>query len=131
MCAQVTSPIRRYPDLAVHYQLKAHLRGEPLPFDSDALLHLARESGGVARKLERNANAYWVLEWLKRHAGQPMQALCLGSPFDRRQKGVSKLLLIGRGVIVDCKPRSPLPLGATVEVAPDRDGELIVRSVSS
>lgn len=29
---QATSPIQRYLDLAFHYQLKAHLRGEVLPF---------------------------------------------------------------------------------------------------
>lgn len=32
VCLQVTSPLRRYGDLAVHLQLKAHLCGEPLPF---------------------------------------------------------------------------------------------------
>ena len=32
---QVTSPIRRYTDLLAHFQLKAHLRGESLPFSSE------------------------------------------------------------------------------------------------
>ena len=33
---QVTSPIRRYTDLVAHFQLKAHLRGEPLPFTKES-----------------------------------------------------------------------------------------------
>jgi hypothetical protein len=38
--AQVTSPIRRYPDLLAAYQIKASLRGDTLPFSSLDILQV-------------------------------------------------------------------------------------------
>ena len=56
---QATSPVRRYADLAVHHQIKAHLRGDALPFpvnesdpSSNALLRLAQNGGTLSRQLE-------------------------------------------------------------------------------
>jgi exoribonuclease-2 len=37
---QATSPIRRYSDLLTHFQLKAHLRGEGLPFSAEQLIDI-------------------------------------------------------------------------------------------
>jgi len=34
---QVTSPIRRYVDIVAHHQIKAHLRGQPLPMNVDEM----------------------------------------------------------------------------------------------
>ena len=140
---QVTSPIRRYADLAVHYQLKAHMRGDALPFPADdaaevasasvrsaaGLLNLARSSGTLARSLERQQNDYWLREWLKRGAGKSMRALVLGSSFDRRKSEMLsyRLLLEDFGAIVDCKSSEPLNLGAVIDCAPDRLGDIIVR----
>src|SRR5207253_2517369 len=53
---QVTSPLRRYQDLAGHRQLRAALRGEPLPFDAEALWRVAAtcdEAEKTARDVER------------------------------------------------------------------------------
>ena len=125
--AQVTSPIRRYADLVAHYQLKARLRGEPLPFPPDddggsaMLVRLAVEVGNVPRTLERQANAYWLREALKRRAGQPLDALVLGRDF--RNQDVYKLLLTGLGAIVDCRASQPLTVGQALEAAPNRAGE--------
>jgi exoribonuclease-2 len=68
--SQVTSPIRRYTDLLAHFQLKAHLRGEPLPFSSDEVTELAQgaSSGSYeATLVERQTKRYWALEYLRRH----------------------------------------------------------------
>jgi len=68
--SQVTSPIRRYTDLLAHFQLKAHLRGEPLPFSSSEVTELAQgaSSGSYeATLVERQTKRYWALEYLRRH----------------------------------------------------------------
>lgn len=126
---QVTSPIRRHADLAVHYQLKAHLRSEPLPYPADApggaseIVRLAREaSSSPVRSLERSTNAYWLAEYLKRNVGRPLRATVLGSG-DGRNRDVYKLLLTDLGAVVDCATSTPLQLGAELEVAPNRRGE--------
>lgn len=126
---QVTSPIRRHADLAVHYQLKAHLRSEPLPYPADApggaseIVRLAREaSSSPVRSLERTTNAYWLAEYLQRNVGRPLRATVLGSG-DGRNRDVYKLLLTDLGAVVDCATSTPLQLGAELEVAPNRRGE--------
>lgn len=74
---QVTSPIRRFPDIVAHANLKAHALGiKPLPFsasDIDALASVAvaerqREAGAA----ERGEELYWVAEYFRqRKAGAP------------------------------------------------------------
>jgi exoribonuclease-2 len=68
---QVTSPIRRYTDLLAHFQLKAHLRGEDLPFSAEKLqeiLYSVSSSAYEATLIERQTNRYWSLEYLRRNA---------------------------------------------------------------
>jgi exoribonuclease-2 len=67
--SQVTSPIRRYTDLLAHFQIKAHLRGEPLPFSSEEITELTQgvSSGAYEAVLvERQTKRYWALEYLRR-----------------------------------------------------------------
>jgi exoribonuclease II len=66
---QVTSPIRRYTDLIAHFQIKAHLRGDILPFDAEALkllLASVTTTAYEATLVERQTNRYWSLEYLRR-----------------------------------------------------------------
>ncbi|HEY9806788.1 MAG TPA: ribonuclease R family protein, partial [Candidatus Obscuribacterales bacterium] len=77
---QVTSPIRRYTDLLAHFQIKAHLRGTPLPFSADEMKELLMSVSAVAQEaasVERQTNRYWGLEYLRRHAHEVWQALVL------------------------------------------------------
>ena len=77
---QVTSPIRRYTDLLAHFQIKAHLRGEELPFPGDSLqdiVYSVSNSAYEATLLERQTNRYWALEYLRRNGDQVWQAIVL------------------------------------------------------
>jgi exoribonuclease II len=77
---QVTSPIRRYTDLLAHFQIKAHLRGDVLPFSSEELqsiLYSVADSAYEATLTERQTNRYWSLEYLRRNADQVWQGLVL------------------------------------------------------
>ncbi|MDX2097176.1 MAG: ribonuclease R [Leptolyngbyaceae cyanobacterium bins.59] len=78
--AQVTSPIRRYNDLLAHFQLKAHLRGESLPFNDHQMQELLLSVSSTAQEatlVERQTNRYWGLEYLRRHPQEVWQALVL------------------------------------------------------
>lgn len=123
---QVTSPIRRYSDLAVHYQIKAFLRGDTLPFPllADGQSHIltfARDGGVLQRKLERSANEYWLREFLRRCAGQPIEAIVLGQLWTQ---GMYKLLLLPLGAVIDYKSNTHLTAGDRIEVIPNRNGDL-------
>lgn len=77
---QVTSPIRRYSDLLAHFQIKAHLRGEPLPFSVEEVRELILSLANTvyeATLVERQTNRYWSLEYLRRNPGEVWQALML------------------------------------------------------
>ncbi|MGB3654698.1 MAG: ribonuclease R family protein [Rivularia sp. (in: cyanobacteria)] len=67
---QATSPIRRYSDLLTHFQIKAHLRGDVLPFSADALKEVMMNVTSITQEVvmvERQTNRYWALEYLRRH----------------------------------------------------------------
>lgn len=77
---QVTSPIRRYADLLAHFQLKAHLRGDELPFSEENLKETLQSVGSTtyeAVMVERQSNRYWGLEFLRRHSSEIWSALML------------------------------------------------------
>lgn len=66
---RATSPLRRYLDLVVHQQLRAHLQGEA-PLDADQVLErvgAAEAVSGQVRGAERAANKHWTLVFLKRN----------------------------------------------------------------
>lgn len=78
--SQVTSPIRRYTDLLAHFQIKAHLRGDPLPFSSDEITELTQgvSSGAYEAVLvERQTKRYWALEYLRRRADDAWSVILL------------------------------------------------------
>lgn len=77
---QVTSPIRRYSDLLAHFQIKAHLRGNPLPFSIDQVQELTQSLSATVQEatlVERQTNRYWALEYLRRNPDEVWQALML------------------------------------------------------
>lgn len=77
---QATSPIRRYSDLLTHFQLKAHLRGEVLPFSAEQLKEVMISVSTITQEVtmvERQTNRYWALEYLRRHPDQVWETTVL------------------------------------------------------
>ncbi|GGA13693.1 ribonuclease catalytic domain-containing protein [Okeania sp. KiyG1] len=77
---QITSPIRRYSDLLAHFQIKAHLRGEELPFSRDQMQEIVMSlvpAVKEASSVERCTNRYWGLEYLRRNSDEVWQALII------------------------------------------------------
>lgn len=59
---QVTSPIRRYTDIIAHFQIKAWLRGSPLPFTAKEIeeaVEAGSDMGRVLGRTERAVDEYW------------------------------------------------------------------------
>lgn len=68
--ARATSPLRRYADLVVHQQLRAHLRQRPVASSSEILERTAalESAGALIRRAERLSNLHWKLVHLGRQA---------------------------------------------------------------
>ncbi|MEM8611061.1 MAG: ribonuclease R family protein [Cyanobacteria bacterium P01_H01_bin.105] len=78
--SQVTSPIRRYTDLLAHFQLKAHLRGERLPFSPEEMTELTQGVSTAAYEavtVERQTKRYWALEFLRREGNHTWSVMLL------------------------------------------------------
>ena len=67
--SRVTSPLRRYADLLAHQQIRRYIKQEVL-LDLEYIekrLARADEAGTGRHKLEKYANEYYLLHYLKRH----------------------------------------------------------------
>jgi exoribonuclease-2 len=71
MYVQATSPLRRYLDLVVHQQLRAHLRGEGLLGTQEVLERIGATAAvaGSVRQAERLARKHWTLVYLMQRPG--------------------------------------------------------------
>lgn len=65
---RVTSPLRRYPDLLTHQQIRSFLRRQPLLGHEEITERIGASSAAsaVIRRAERFSNQHWKLAWLKR-----------------------------------------------------------------
>jgi exoribonuclease II len=91
---QATSPIRRYSDLLTHFQLKAHLRGEVLPFSAEQLKEVMMTVSSITQEVtmvERQTNRYWALEYLRRQPDEIWEATVL--MWLREDSGLALILL--------------------------------------
>lgn len=114
---QVTSPIRRYTDLLAHFQIKAHLRGDPLPFSQEEMqeiLFSVATSSQEAVHVERQTNRYWSLEYLRRNADQVWQGMALRWLREDERLGV--ILLEELGLELTHRFERPVTLGDRLEV---------------
>jgi exoribonuclease-2 len=78
--SQLSSPIRRYMDLALQRQLvSAVTEGRTTIYEPDELLRLlaaAENAETEGRELERRAKRYWLLRYFQQHLrGRPLEAI--------------------------------------------------------
>ncbi|GIL47259.1 hypothetical protein Vafri_4119 [Volvox africanus] len=98
---QFTSPIRRYVDMLAHHNLKAWLRGEPLPFSRSEIDALVSAGNDAARELgaaERESENYWIAEYLRLNWGSEYTAMVLG--WQREDLQLAAFLLEREGLEV-------------------------------
>ncbi len=77
---QITSPLRRYQDLAAMRQIKAWLAAEPLPYDAEALSRIAATTEAAeraARQAESAAESYWILKHLAGRIGEQLEGIVI------------------------------------------------------
>ena len=132
---QATSPIRRYTDLLTHFQLKAHLRGDSLPFSREEMqeiLYSVAASAYEATLVERQTNRYWGLEYLRRHSDQAWQVLVLR--WLREDERLALILLEDLGLELPHRFERSVALGDRLEVqvsyADPRRDEIHFRELS-
>ena len=132
---QVTSPIRRYTDLLSHFQIKAHLKGEELPFsreDLQEIVYSVSSSSYEATLVERQTNRYWSLEYLKRNAECIWNVLVLR--WLREDENLGLILIEDLGMELPHRFDRPVTLGERLEMQvtrsdPQRD-EVRLREIT-
>ena len=132
---QVTSPIRRYTDLLAHFQIKAHLRGEELPFSREELqeiVYSVSSSSYEATLVERQTNRYWGLEYLRRNAECVWDVLVLR--WLREDENLGLILIEDLGMELPHRFDRPVTLGERMEMQvtradPQRD-EVKLREIT-
>jgi exoribonuclease-2 len=109
---QATSPIRRYSDLLTHFQLKAHLRGEVLPFSAEQLKEVMMTVTTITQEVtmvERQTNRYWALEYLRRHPDKVWEVTLL--MWLREDSNLGLILLEDLGLQLPMSFRRTVKLG--------------------
>lgn len=115
--SQVTSPIRRYTDLLAHFQLKAHLRGESLPFTSEQMTELTQGASSAAYEaslVERQTKRYWALEYLRRNQETVWHAMMLR--WLREQDNLGLIMLEELGLELAMRFDRDVELGERLQV---------------
>ena len=125
--AQITSPIRRYSDLLAHWQIKAFLRQEPLPFTAEMLtgiLQAIEPAIWDANQVEKQSVRYWSLEYLRRNKDVVWEALMLD--WLRENEKLALVLIEDLGLKLPMKISRQIQVGdnlriKTSEVDPRKD----------
>ncbi len=124
---QVTSPIRRYGDLLIHFQIKAHISELPLPFTESALqdlLSMVDPAIYEASQMEKQTVRYWSLEYLRRHRDHEWRAVLLD--WLKEQDRIGLILLEDIGLKIPIKLNRAVNVGENLnlkvsDVDPRRD----------
>jgi exoribonuclease II len=132
---QVTSPIRRYTDLLSHFQIKAHLKGQELPFSREELqeiVYSVSSSSYEATLVERQTNRYWGLEYLRRNSKCVWDVLVLR--WLREDEDLGLILIEDLGMELPHRFDRPVTLGERMEMQvthadPQRD-EVRLREIT-
>lgn len=111
---QITSPLRRYPDLQMQHQIKHHLAHDTSLFTAEQLQIVAasaQESSAAAKRCERESTRYWLLRFLEAYKGQTVSGQVV-----REYNGRSFIELDQTLLVVGVGASPPLPLGTAVQV---------------
>ncbi|MDP6115332.1 MAG: RNB domain-containing ribonuclease [Planctomycetota bacterium] len=113
---QATSPLRRYLDLVVHQQVRAHLSDEPMIPAQDLLERVgaAEALASELRRAERNSRQHWTLVHLQQKQEWRGKGIVVGR---RRQQVITLLPEIGMEARIYAN--EDLDLNSEVEVALD------------
>jgi exoribonuclease-2 len=116
---QVTSPLRRYTDLAAHIQIRRFLRGgEPLSADEVSARIAAGEAAAAAvTQAERASRGHWITVYLSDKKDSVWDALALEKKGNRWAVMIPALAL-----------ETQVPLRK--EAAPNEPIKLILKSVN-
>ncbi len=113
---RVSSPIRRYSDILAHFQIKAHLRHQPLPFDQkemEEIIERLKVPENDIYKLQKDSIRFWINQYFKQRKNKTYNGLVIRKT-DR--KLVVLLLEVGREVRVSI-PKYPVKPGDVVLVS--------------
>jgi len=81
---QMSSPIRRYADLAIHRQIRSVLTGAGPCYTQDdisSIINATERAQEAASLVQKEAHRYWLLKYLKKMVGLTVPGLVL----DRRE----------------------------------------------
>jgi exoribonuclease-2 len=111
--AQATSPLRRYLDLVVHQQLRAHLTGaQPLDTQMITTLIGSADSGTRdVRRTERLSNRHWISVYLLQNPGWQGEGIVVEVRGNRH-----KVLLPQLGTETNIYGRQVIPLDSQIEL---------------
>ncbi|MBE9067963.1 VacB/RNase II family 3'-5' exoribonuclease [Leptolyngbya cf. ectocarpi LEGE 11479] len=115
--SQVTSPIRRYTDLLAHFQLKAHLRGERLPFSPEEMTELTQGVATAAYEavtVERQTKRYWALEFLRREGNHTWAVMLLR--WLREHENLGLVIIEDLGLELPMRFETPPTLGERFDI---------------
>jgi exoribonuclease-2 len=106
----LTSPLRKYVDLATQRQLRSLLGLEDLYSDNDirSIIQAVEQPMSYITVLQRERLRYWILKYLERHVGQKEEALVLEK---RRHRHVILLTKY----MIECS----LPLNCGADLKPE------------
>ena len=111
---QATSPLRRYGDLLVHQQLRAHLAGAPLLDANELTLRLgtADAVSGAVRTAERLSNAHWTMVYLLQNPDWTGEGVVI-----ENKPGRDLVLIPALAWETELYGRRPRPLNSPVALA--------------
>ncbi|MDP6777151.1 MAG: RNB domain-containing ribonuclease, partial [Candidatus Latescibacteria bacterium] len=111
---QASSPLRRYPDLAIQRQILAALLDAPQPYDAEGIQEVLFQADERIRdigRLEARRERYWLYRYLERRIGETFEAVVLDS------WGRGNLVeIVAYGLRTDVKPAGPVEEGDAIEV---------------
>lgn len=113
MYSQVTSPLRRYPDLIAHAQLLAFLDHRPPISADDVLMRISAADMALqkTKKAERASRRHWTLVFLLAQREWQAEAVVLDT-----RNNTARIAITGLGIETDIHVKHPPNLNETCTV---------------